>query len=347
MRIAGLGHVLSTAAALSVMAGCTNLGIASNALQPETLKHHAQFRFGAAPSALHQQFGSRFVGIGPQRLASYFSCPSSGAFEYVSDELNNVIDVYNGKFAGQAPCGLIASPLLSAPSGLHVDLATHDLYVANWGASNVLVFHKGATSPYNTYTDPSSQNPNDVTLAKDGTVIVSNEESVSGKERGSISTWRSGTGGGTFIGNFPMTNDDLGLFLTLSANGKVYFNDVDSTTGIGALWKVSCPLGACSAQTQITGVSFADPGDIVFDDTGDLIANDQLRSTVDTFELPDPQPSTFVLPCCPLGIAFDALHEHWLSTSFTFASEYSYPSFAPIGTAPSQNGAMYGIAVDP
>ena len=347
MRIASLGLGLSAAAMLALVAGCTSVGDSSNAQKPETSHHHPQFRFGAAPSALHQVIENLVIGLRPQHVESYFNCPSSGAFEYVSDEFNNVIDVYTGKFVGQAPCGQIASPLLRSPSGIYVDTKTHNLYVANWGASDVLVFHQGETSPYNTYTDPTGQNPDDVTLAKDGTVIASNEESIGGKERGSLSTWIKGLKGGTFVSNFPMTNDDYGLFLTLAKNGKVYFNDVDSTTGVGALWKVSCPLGACGVQTQVAGVSFADPGDIVFDDTGDLIANDMLRSTVDTFELPNPQPSTISLPCCPLGIAFDALHQHWFTTSYTYAAEYSYPSFAPIGTVPSQNGAMFGVAVDP
>jgi len=347
MRIAGLGQVLSAAAMLALISGCTCVGVSSNPPQSETSQHHAHFRYGASPSALHQLDGGLFSGLRSQHVASFYSCPSSGAIEYVSDEVSNVVDVYTGKFAGQAPCGLIASPSLAVPSGMHVDTVTHDLYVANWGAADIVVFHKGATTPYNTYTDPTGQNPDDVTLAKDGTVIASNEESIGGKERGSLSTWIGGPSGGTFVGNFPMTNDDFGLFLALANNGKVYFNDVDSKTGIGALWKVSCPLGACSVQTQIAGVSFADPGDIDFDDTGDLIANDMLRSTVDTFELPNPQPSTFVLPCCPLGIALDALHQHWFTTSITYTAEYSYPSFAPIGTVPGQNGAMFGIAIDP
>jgi hypothetical protein len=347
MRIAGLHHLLSAAAILSLLAGCTNIGVSSNPQRPESFQGRHLFRYGAAPSALHQQFESRFAGVRPQRVAGHFNCPFSGAFEYVSDEFNNAIDVYTGKFAGQAPCGLLASPLLAGPSGIHVDPVTHDLYVANWGAANILVFHKGATTPYNTYTDPTGQNPDDVTLAKDGTVIASNEESTNGKERGSISTWKSGPGGGTFVGNFPMTDDDFGLFLTLAKNGKVFFNDVDSRTGIGALWKVSCPLGACGIQAQVPGVTFADPGDLVFDDAGNLLANDLLRSAVDIFELPNPQPSTIALPCCPLGIAFDALHQHWFTTSYTYAAEYAYPSFAPIGNVPSQNGAMFGVAVDP
>src|SRR5476649_1533299 len=100
--------------------------------------------------------------------------------------------------------------------GLYVNATTHDLYVANWGASNVLVFHKARTTPYNTYSDPTAQDPNDVTVTDDGIVITSNEEATNLIERGSLSTWIGGLNGGTFIGNFPMTNDDFGLFVTLN-----------------------------------------------------------------------------------------------------------------------------------
>lgn len=347
MRNASLIVLSGVAAVIAMTTGCTNAVVSSIPQRSGTTQGQAQFQFDSVPAALHRLSRSQLTVLRRRHFVSHFNCPFSGAFEYVSDEFNNVIDVYVGKFAGQAPCGLIASSLLSAPSGMHVDLTTHDLYVANWGASDVLVFHKGATTPYNTYTDPTGQNPNDVTMAKDGTVIVSNEESISGKERGSLSTWKSGSNGGTFVGNFPMTDSDFGLFITHASNGKVYFNDVDSRTGIGALWKVSCPLGACGVQTQLAGVSFGDPGGIDFDDTGDLIANDSIRSTADTFELPNPKPSTRVMPCCPLGVALDALHQHWFDTSLSYTAEYSYPDFAAIGTVPSQNGAMFGIAIDP
>jgi hypothetical protein len=43
-----------------------------------------------------------------------------------------------------------------------------------------------------------------------------------------------------------MVDDLFGMYLTVQANGDLYFNDIDIETG-GALWKGSCPLGACGA----------------------------------------------------------------------------------------------------
>ncbi|HEY5095619.1 MAG TPA: hypothetical protein VII69_10915 [Candidatus Eremiobacteraceae bacterium] len=336
-------RALIAAAAAALIGGCT--GAATSALTPRAVT--AQ---GVTP-ALREHFPGPFwfdiVARTNLHFASFYACPFKGAIEYVSDASNNVIYVYNGKFAGQSPCGLIASASLSSPRGLFVNAATHDLYVANWGASNVLVFHKARTSPYNTYSDPTAQNPNDVTVTDAGIVITSNEEASDLIERGSISTWIGGLNGGTFVSNFPMTNDFFGLFVTLKQNGMLYFNDVDATSGIGALWKVSCPGGECGAQTQMAGISFGDPGGMVFNTSGKLLVNDSLASAVETFNLPNPHPTTKHLPCCPLGMALDNLHGHWFYTSFAYAAEYSYPGFALIGKVTGNNGAMFGIAVDP
>src|SRR5579863_8344819 len=64
-----------------------------------------------------------------QRFVSHYSCPATGSLKYVSDSNDNVINVYDGKFAGQAPCGQIASSSLNVPAGLYMQDATHDLYV--------------------------------------------------------------------------------------------------------------------------------------------------------------------------------------------------------------------------
>jgi DNA-binding beta-propeller fold protein YncE len=100
-----------------------------------------------------------------------------------------VITVYAGNLAGQPPCARITSGV-NYPFGLHVDAATHDLYVANSGDSNILVFHRGQTVPYNSYFDHTgNQMPIDVTLMNDGTLIASNLGQLTGPELGSISTW--------------------------------------------------------------------------------------------------------------------------------------------------------------
>jgi hypothetical protein len=283
-------------------------------------------------------------------FVSNYACAATGSLKYVSDARNNVINIYVGKFAGQAPCGQIANSGLNVPAGLYVQDATHDLYVANNHGLNVLVFHRGQTSPYNTYTDPSGQFVLDVTTSPDGTVVATNVFQKNGNEFGSVSTWIGGSNGGTFVGNFPMTNASLGTFVTSRKSGKIYFDDIDKSNGLGAIWSMSCPAGACGVQTQVTGVSLQYPGGMAVDSTGDLLVSDQTALTADTFELPNPKPSTFPLTGYPECVAIDKHNRHWFVSdgANNIASEYTYPSGSLVGTVPGNpGGSTSGIAVDP
>jgi len=308
----------------------------------------ADFRASRASSAVGTLAQFRFKRNIYRHFASFNTCPATGPIVYVSDGTNSVINIYTGKFAGQAPCGQIASSILDIPYGLYVKTSTHDLYVAN--ASSVLVFHRGKMAPYNEYTDPSGQVPNDVTVAKDGTIIAANLGQFGGPEAGSISTWIAGSNGGTFVGNFPMTNDIQGGFITVQKSGKVYFDDQDSTTRHGAIWSLSCPAGACGTQTQLAGVSLGQPGGLGSDNAEDLLATDSEPGNADTFELPNPNPKSFPLNGIVFGMAMNQRDTHWLVADAmnNDAAEYSYPDGQLIGTVPGNAfGNMDGIAIDP
>jgi hypothetical protein len=232
---------------------------------------------------------------------------------------------------------------------LYVKTTTHDLYVANEGGFNILVFHRGQMTPYNTYTDPTIQYPVGVTVAKDGTVIASNIIQPNNAEAGSISTWIEGPNGGTFVGNFPMTNDVQGLFITVQKNGTVYYNDFDATTHAGALWSLTCPAGACGSQTQVASPAGL-TGGLGSDATDDLLGNDVDKATADTFELPNPIPSTFPLAGLPIGMALNKLDHHWFiaDAANNNAGEYLYPGGKLLGTVPGNAGGNpIGVAVDP
>lgn len=333
---------LSGAVAISLFVGCSS----GSAIAPKPASP-----LSGAPVG---QLKSETLTGG--HLVSYDSCPATGPIKYVSNEGHDAITVFAGKFAGQSPCGQIAPTALQYPYLLFVKQSTHDLYVANSLGHNVLVFHRGQTTPYNTYVDPSNQNPVDVTVAKDGTVIASNEYNVDDNEPGSLSTWIGGPNGGTFVGNFPMTNSHLGLYVTSRDDGTVYFNDIDATTHAGVLWTVSCPSGACGPQTQVAGVSFKSPGGLVFDATDDLIAVDtnipNQSARVETFELPNSHPTTFSLPSNsnPYGVAINRLDHHLFigDSEQRIAAEYLYPSFKLVGTVQGVQGDLViGVAVDP
>ncbi len=338
MRIRTPFLALGGAAAAAMLAACTGGSAISPA--PTTAQDVGPSKHGPTDRMI----------VGPRHhLAGFYSCPRQGSIEYVSDMELSAIYVYVGIFAGQAPCGELTSGIY-APIDLFVDPSTHDLYVANSGDENVLVFHKGQTASYNSYKDPSSQQVLSVAIAKDGTVIATNHQSNIGQENGSISTWHPGPNGGTFVGNFPMTNDDRGGGFALK-RGYVYYSDLDATLVAGTIWKVSCPAGVCGHEKMIPGITFVNEAfSMIFPDATELLVADPNGPDLDTFELPNPQPSKSQLsPPIGEGIALDNLHHHLFDvTSDNSAAEYSYPGMALIGTVPGfPRGELFGIAVDP
>jgi hypothetical protein len=338
-------QALAAAAALTLLAGCSG---ASSTIAPSPVSpQSARSAMSRLPSPWDHLHGRNIRAHKSRHFTSFDACPATGPIVYASDDTNNIVNIYAGKFAGQAPCGQIAWSGFNFPYGLFVKTDTHDLYVANSG--DVLVFHRGQTTPYNTYVDPTNQVPNDVVVAKDGTVVASNLGQFGGPEAGSISTWIGGPSGGTFVGNFPMSNDIEGGFLTVQKNGTIYFNDLDNSA-VGFLWTVSCPAGACGTQTQVTGVSFAAPAGLGSDDAEDLLAVDQGAKTADTFELPNPSPATFSLTGIVFGMALSRQDHHLFVADAlnNDAAEYAYPSGTLIGTVPGNAfGNLVGVAIDP
>src|SRR4029077_2084481 len=140
--------------------------------------------------------------------------------------------------------------------------------------------------------------PVSVTVADDGTVIASNFVRANLAENGSLSTWIQGPGGGTFVGNFPMTDSFAGGFVTILKDGTVFFDDYVGSTSLGALWSLKCPAGACGAQTQVADSSIYSPGGMAVNSTGDLLLS-QGSEIAKTYEMPDPNPSTFPLTGYP------------------------------------------------
>ena len=282
-----------------------------------------------------------------QQAAGFNVCPTTGTTEYLSDYFQNIIVIYHGDFHGQKPCGQITAGL-SLPWGMHVDPNTHDLYVANTGRDDVLVFHKGQSTAYNTYTDPMPQTfPVEVALASDGTVLASNLGERAGEA--SVSTWIGGPNGGTFVGHFLMTNAMVGGFITVQNGVNVYYNDQDIGTTRGALWTMTCPAGVCGVQTQVPA-SFEYPGGMVFDSTGDLLLQDGALERADIFELPNKIPAQFktLYGTGPDDLAIDQRRHHWFTADGNSeGSEYSYPSGTYLGSVRGpKHGQFRAIAID-
>jgi hypothetical protein len=315
---------------VAMIAGCadaTSMSPASGSLRT------AAHSLGGVPSFLE------INGKTTRHVVKPYSCPATGSLEYVSVHPGFDVYVFAGKFAGQNPCGVINQGIADGPAGLFVNPATHDLYVANPANFNILVFHRGQTKPFNRYSDPNGSAPTDVAVARDGTVVASDNCHV-------ISTWIEGADGGTFVGDFP-TNCDQGTYLTVRNDDTVYFDGADQ--GQGGLWKVRCPAGVCGVQTLL-GVPPDSYYGLAIDDTGDLIAVDFNVRKAETFELPNPNPKTFHLNIGARAAAISEDNKHFFvaDASNNDAAEYSYPFGDLVGTVPDPNskGAPDGIAVD-
>ena len=336
---------LSTVLALSLFAGCS--GGAAIAPKPSSPQSHTRSLAGRVPVALSPLVLLHVRLNASGRFISFDSCPHAGAIEYISDYSNNVVNIYKGDFAGQTPCGQIAG--LSNPQGMFVKGATHDLYVANTGGHDVLAFHRGATTPFRTYTDPGVQNPDDVTVAKDGTVIAANIFQPMGHEQGSISTWHND---GTFVGNFPMVNSFEGLFVTVQKNGTIYFNDIDFTSGAGLLWTGSCPNGACGTFTS-TGATTAFPGGLRSVRGEDVVQIDQNApggGALITYESFPNGASCAIGGGDPDGMDLNrSQHRVFYADALNdVGGEIKYPSCAAVGTVPGNaSGLPIGAAADP
>ena len=344
MRFAVPIRMLSAAAAFVVLAGCA--GVSSISPKPyEPPQDHARSpmtRIPAAVGPLGMLYVHPTVG---HHLKGFDTCPATGPIEYISDFNNNVIEIFAGKFAGQAACGQIGDALQS-PQGLFVG-PNSNLYVANTGGGNILVFKRGATTHFATYTDPTGQYPVDVTVAHDKTVIGSNLLKQDGSAAGSISTWKKN---GSFVGNYPMVHDLEGLFLTVQADGTLYYNDIDATVGQGLLWTGSCPAGVCGKFTS-TGAASVFPGGLRSAQSESVVQADQILLTVTTYQFPN---FTFCIIIGngivgPIGIDLNKSQKHlFYGDTGGTGGEISYPSCTAIGTVPMQAGALpIGAASDP
>ena len=293
-----------------------------------------------------------------RHFASFNACPQTGTIIYISDFIDNVIDIYAGpNFAGQAPCGKLSGSGLSNPQGMTVKAG--DLYVANTGGFDVLVFHRGATSPFKTYTDPGDgggQYPVDVTVAADKTVIASNNYAPDNYENGSISTWHKN---GTLVGNFPMVNDISGLFLTLTKSGTLFFNDRDNS-GYGYLWRGSCPAGVCGTFSYVgPQANTIGPGGLrVTENDTHLIQIDE-SSNVGGELINYVFRENFSHTSCGFpnereavseDINFSEHHLFWAGATIDYVGlggEMTYPGCVLIGTVPTDvDGEPIGVAVD-
>jgi len=348
MRIPTPIQALSAAAALALLAGCSS----GSAIAPSgsTMQsHHVVMNSGRVPSVLNPVGMLRLHNLSgaPQsKRAAFNACPAAGTITYMSDFNLSQIYIYKGGNATPlVECGLITGVI--NPQGMIVKAG--NLYVANTGAGTVVAFHRGATTPFITYTDPtcSGQFPVDVTVSGDNFVFATNI--FGGACAGSISIFKKA---GAYVSTIANGNGANDYFLTIQKDGTLYTDD-----NTFALYKAACAGGACGAFSN-TGATMNFPGGLRSADGEDPVLDDQSGAgggNLYTYEPPSFTNNTN----CPVGgvdpVSFDINHSQhhafFADAGLNQLTELKYTAStgacSPKGSIPGHSsGLPIGAATD-
>jgi hypothetical protein len=348
MRIPTPLYALGAAAAIAALAGCSGGASAVNPIAGgstgQTAQHVSPMSVSRIPSMMNP---AKMALLHPSRVQpkGWMSkdVATGDSLLYASQFFTSDIQVYRQSGTGQSPVGTIVNGVIN-PQGMTVS-SNGDLYVANTGANNILVFHKGRLNPYRTLADPN-QFPVDVAVAADGTVYASNIFDTSAVA-GSVSKYAPGANSPT--ATYAVPNNLKVLFDALNDDGTLYVNYIDLNSGLGAMVK----FYPGSNSADLTGVTTGFPGGMQFDNTHDLLGLDQLGPFAGIYELPSGTPSFEFASDNgdPLGVALvrNERQVYVSDAAFGVVHQYSYPGGVEdntISTGLGSSSPPFGVAAD-
>ena len=348
-----LGYVISGTTALALLAGCSGGG----SLAPAA----------GTPGSSSQSVASRAVKTVnysvlppnakiPQKSATapkpFVNVAAingpAGNQVIVSDYSNNNVTVFGG---GGAVNATLTSGLVN-PQGLTTD-ASGTLYVANTGASNILLYPKPYTSPSTTLND-ANEYPVGISYdPTNGEIAVSNIFSTSGGA-GSVSIFAKGaTTPCVTVGN---SNWSAAYFAAFDKSGNVYVDGHDNN-GNTIVGEVTGGCSATTISTLSTGNAISFPGGIQVLSNGDVAIDDQLGAAVYTYapasggSLGSPVATTSLSGASdPVNFAIKAEdHNLWTADAGLLnANKYGYPAGgSPSKTFTNNFQLPIGVAVNP
>ncbi len=266
----------------------------------------------------------------------------------VSDAGANIVDVLTT--AGKPVATISAN--LSEPQGLATD-KTGNLYIANTGASDIIVYKSDYKTVSATLSDPG-QYPVGVSVsAGSGLVGVTNIITTGGL-RGSVSFY--GVGKTTPCNTVYGAGFSRVYFGAFDAHGN-YFVDGQNALGATLVGEVS---GGCAAKgivTLKTSNAITFPGGIEVTPAGTIAIDDQSGPNIYTYSAPtasglgSPVATTPLTGAGdPVTFAFNAAASDVYTADAVFASayEYAYPKGGnPIQTITDNFIQPIGVAVTP
>jgi len=258
-----ISTTLCAAASILLVSGCTGGNYSSTPMiqQPgstrqSVVRNHVPVRM---PASVFDNLrpGTRYTG-------KSFAHPTTGTLVYTCDFTASVCEWF--PVGSNTVAGTIAGP--TNPQGVAVGAgANTDIYVANTGASNVLVYPMASTTLKTTLVD-TNEFPVDVAVANNGTVYVANIFDTS-FNAGDVSVFKPGS-------------------TTISRKIKdprfteVISDTIDENSDLVVCYVNSSGVGACDAfpggrghgTTIVSGLTFA--GGTKFDRAEDLVVDDQI-----------------------------------------------------------------------
>jgi hypothetical protein len=277
----------------------------------------------------HDFLGKRsvFGGSRPDGTQLVYSCQFS----------ENNCTVFNAKTAE-----LIGSLTtdINSPQGATVD-NDGNLYIANSGGDDILVYPAGATTPSKTLTDSGTE-PADVAVG--GKVVA-----VSNITAANVAVYLKGSTTPSYTLTDPTAAEGYGVAFDGLGDCVWSFN----TTGSGG-GQIDIFPGCAKGATPINlGVTLTYAGGVAFDDSGDLVATDQDAKTVNSYALLGPSETTINPGFCDplfinLGSTFSELAVADPCQGYTW--RLSWPTGTPKTPGPYNPGSYgepYGAAYGP
>jgi len=340
MRIPAPLFALGAAAAIA-LAGCSGGG---SAVSPSGsglmgVVQHPNYQMPHVNNALSMKNLTTLLSS-KQYVSNDAGC-GTGALIYASQYYTNAVQIYKQAGTNQSPCATVTTSMVN-PQGMNVD-TTGNLWVANTGASNVVMLKKGSTTISKTLAD-SGQYPVDVCIDSNGNIYASNIITTGGGP-GSVSEWVKGKGTPK---NLAIPNNAKVLFCALDNKHNLYVNYIDATTGTGAMVEFVGGKGTAKLTAVTTGFG----GGLEFDEQNDLVGNDQLGPTTCTYELPSGTGSCKTDTGDALGLTITSSGKDVYVGDASGGSlyEYTYPGHVlkdTITTGLGSSSPPFGLAADP
>lgn len=256
MRFAVSGaRPLSAAAVIALITGCAeNHGISpfdsltNGSSESNPRPSVSRLVAGCSPQVTLRKRSAiaRGADVVPDAAASDF---------FISDFDANLVAIYSQKGKKHNPIGEITNGI-SAPLGVYVSDKTRDLYVANYGTDDVVVYKPGGTSPIETLTGLNGPAA-DVTVDLSGNVYVTTFAS------NTIFVFAKGSTKPTST----LTDNNQPLYwITSDPKRDIFVN------GFGGFVD---EFRAGSSSPETLPITFQYPGGLSVDQKNDLVVADQ------------------------------------------------------------------------